>query len=537
MSKDPDRAFFGHPAGLSTLFFTEMWERMSYYGARTFLAIYMIQPVALGGRGMSPGAMGIVMALYLSSVYLLSLPGGWIADRFVGQRRAVTIGGIGIMLGNAMLALPVDGLFYPALVVVAVGTGFLKPNISTIVGQLYKPDDIRRDAGFTLYYVGINIGAGAAPFIGMFIAQSHGFRSFLEGHGIDPNLCWQLGFALPAIGMALGIVQYLLGYKKLGEAGLHPTIPSEPAKAARDRKVLIGIGAGLAALVALVLVIDKTIGLDGDTLADAFGVGLLIAAVVLFIGYFRTARDAGERKRVTAMLPLFIGGVAFFAVFEQASTTLSLFAEKLIHRDYLGMHIVASTYQFINAGCIIAMATVFAWMWLKLAKAGKEPSSVNKFAIGTVFTAISFVIMLPTLSTISQVEGVNQDYFFAFPFRTVSPTYLVILYFFATCAELCISPVGLSSMSKLAPKRLAGMVMGTWFLGTAIGNYLAGRAAQLSASHGWGFLFRTLIISSLVIAAALFAVAPVIKKMMAGHETQAKLPEAKDVSPVVEEAS
>jgi len=538
MSKDKDRAFFGHPIGLSTLFFTEMWERLSYYGARTFLAIYMIQPVALGGRGMSPGAMGIVMALYLSSVYLLSLPGGWIADRFLGQRRAVTLGGIGIMLGNAMLAMPVDALFYPALVVIAVGTGFLKPNISTIVGQLYKPDDIRRDAGFTVYYMGINIGAGAAPLVGMLIAQSHGFRSFLEGHGIDPNMCWKVGFALPAIGMALGIVQYLLGQRKLGDAGLNPTIPSEPAKAARDRKVLIGIGIGLAVLVALVAVLDKTVGLDGDTLADVFGVGLLIAAVVLFIGYFKTARDAGERKRVTAMIPLFIGGVAFFAVFEQASTTLSLFAEKLIHRDYLGMHIVASAYQFINAGCIIVMASAFAWMWLKLAKAGKEPSSVNKFAIGTLFTALSFVVMLPTLSTITQVEGVNPDYFFAFPFRTVSPTYLVVLYFFSTCAELCISPVGLSSMSKLAPQRLAGMVMGTWFLGTAIGNYLAGRAAQLSASHGWGFLLRTLIISSLVIAAALFAVAPIIKKMMAGHdETKAPLPEAKDVSAAAKEAS
>jgi POT family proton-dependent oligopeptide transporter len=528
MSKDQDRAFFGHPAGLSTLFFTEMWERLSYYGARTFLAIYMVTPVARGGRGMSDAAAGITMALYLSSVYLLSLPGGWVADRFLGQRRSVTIGGIGIMAGNAMLALPGDALFYPALVLIAVGTGFLKPNISTIVGQLYKPEDIRRDAGFTLYYMGINIGAGAAPLVGILIAQSHGFRSLLEGHGLDPNLCWKAAFAVPAIGMALGIVQYLLGYQKLGDAGLRPTIPSDPVKAARDRVVLAVICGGLAVLVVLVAILSATVGLDKDALGDVFGIGLLIAAVVLFVGYFRTARGIEERKRVTAMVPLFVGGVAFFAVFEQASTTLSLFAERLIHREYLGLHVVASAYQFINAGCIIVMASGFAWLWLKLAKAGKEPSSVNKFAIGTVFTAISFVIMLPTLSTIGQVDGVNPDYLFAFPFRTVSPTYLVVLYFFSTCAELCISPVGLSSMSKLAPPRLAGMVMGTWFLGAAIGNYLAGRAAQLSASHGWGFLFNTLIISSLVIAAALFAVAPLIRKMMASVT-------AKDGSPAVEE--
>jgi len=537
MSKDPDRAFFGHPAGLSTLFFTEMWERLSYYGARTFLAIYMTKEVALGGRGMSDATTGIVMALYLSSVYLLSLPGGWIADRFLGQRRAVTIGGIGIMLGNAMLAGP-DALFYPALVMIAVGTGFLKPNISTIVGQLYKPDDIRRDAGFTVYYMGINIGAGAAPLVGMLIAQSHGFRSFLEGHGIDPNLCWKFGFAMPAIGMALGIVQYLLGYKKLGEAGLHPTIPSDPVKAARDRKVLMIIGGGLAGLVALTVIVNSTVGLDGDTLGNVFGVGLLIAAVAIFIGYYKTARDRGERNRVTAMIPLFIGGVAFFAVFEQASTTLNLFADRLIHRDYLGMHLVSSAYQFINAGCIIVMASGFAWMWLKLAKAGKEPSAVNKFAVGTLFTALSFVVMLPTLSTIGVADGVNSGYLFSLPFRTVSPTYLVVLYVFSTCAELCISPVGLSSMSKLAPPRLAGMVMGTWFLGTAIGNYLAGRAAQLTASHGWAFLFHTLIIMSLVIAAALFAVAPLIKRLMGDDTTKAKIAETKaeDVAPAVEEA-
>ena len=514
MSKDPDRAFFGHPRGLSTLFFTEMWERMSYYGARTFLAIYMTQPVALGGRGMSDAATGTVMALYLSSVYLLSLPGGWVADRFLGQRRSVTIGGIGIMAGNAMLALS-DALFYPGLVVIALGTGFLKPNISTIVGQLYKPDDIRRDAGFTLYYVGINIGAGAAPLIGMLLAQSHGFRSFLESHSIDPNLCWKIGFAVPALGMALGVVQYLLGYQRLGEAGLHPTVPSDANKAGRDRKVLVAIVAGLAGLVLVAVGIDRFITpLTKEAIVNAFGVGLLIAAIAIFVGYFKTARDSGERKRVTAMIPLFIGGIAFFAVFEQASTTLSLFAERLVHRQYLGLHVVASAYQFINAGCIIVMASAFAWMWLKLAKAGKEPTSVNKFAIGTVFTAISFVVMLPTLSTISQVDGVNPDYFFAHPFRTVSPNFLVALYFFSTCAELCISPVGLSSMSKLAPKRLAGMVMGTWFLGTAIGNYLAGRAAALSASHGYAFLFYTLIIMSLVIAAALFGVAPMIRRVL-----------------------
>lgn len=513
---DDDRAFFGHPRGLSTLFFTEMWERLSYYGARAFLAIYMTKPAALGGRNMSDGATATVMALYLSSVYLLSLPGGWIADRFLGQRKSVTVGGIGITLGNAMLAIPNPALFYPGLVMICLGTGFLKPNVSTIVGQLYKPDDIRRDAGFTLYYVGINIGAGAAPFIGWLIAQSESFRHMLQRHDLDPNLCWNAGFGVVAVGMAFGVVQYVLGYKKLGDAGLHPTIPSDPKRAARDRHVLVAIVVGLVALAGGALVTNRFITpLSGNLISTMFGIGLAIASIAIFVGFYKTARNAGERKRVTAMIPLFLGSIVFFGVFEQASTTLSLFAERLVNRYYLGLHVAASAYQLINSAFIILMASLFAWMWLKLAKARKEPSTVNKFGFGLVFTALSFVVMLPSLATINHVDGVNANYLFAFPSRTVSANYLVALYFFSTCAELCISPVGLSSMSKLAPPRIAGMVMGTWFLGTAIGNFLAGQAAGLSATHGYAFLFWTLIITSLVFAAAMFLVAPSIKRMLA----------------------
>jgi len=525
-TRDRDTAFFGHPAGLSILFFTEMWERLSYYGARVFITVYMVTPVALGGRGMSDTATATVMALYLSSVYLLNLPGGWIADRFIGQRKAVTVGGICITAGNAMLALPIDGLFYPGLVMIAVGTGFLKTNVSTIVGQLYRPDDPRRDSGYTIYYMGINVGAGIAPLIGMLISQNQGFRHLLEGYGINPNLCWKAGFAVPAIGMAVGVTQYLLGQRRLGDAGLRPTIPSDPRRAARDRSVLVTMVGGVIGLMAVGLIVDRFIHpLDGGVVVNAFGIGLALGAVAIFAGFYRTARDAGERKRVTAMIPLFIGCIAFFAVAEQASTTLALFAERLVHRDYLGLHVVSSVYQFINSGVIVVLGTVFAALWLWLAKSGREPSAVSKFAIAMVLTALSFVIMLPTLSTIGVADGLNQDYLFAFPYRTVSPNYLIVLYVLSGCAELCLSPVGLSSMSKLAPARLGGMVMGTWFLATGIGNYLAGRAAALSASHGWGFLFITLIIASLVIAGALFAVAPMIRRMMQG-DRPAELPKA-----------
>jgi POT family proton-dependent oligopeptide transporter len=513
MSKDMDKAFFGHPAGLSTLFFTEMWERLSYYGARTFLAIYMVTPVALGGRGMSDGATGLVMALYMSSVYLLSLPGGWIADRFMGQRKAVTIGGVGIALGNAMLALPMDSLFLPGLAVIALGTGFLKPNISTLVGQLYKPDDVRRNAGYTIYYMGINIGAGAAPLVGMFIAQSPSFRDMLASHGIDPNMCWKMGFAVPAVGMVFGLVQYFFGYKKLGEAGMHPTVPSDKVKASRDVTVLKTIGASLVVMIGGGIIIDQFVyKLSGELLGNIFSVGLLIAAVAVFVGFFKTARDHGERTRAAAMIPLFIGAIAFFALFEQASTTMSLYAERIVDRNLLGFYVPASFYQFWNAIFIVILATPFAAMWLKLGKAGKEPSSVNKFAIGMIFAALSFCVMLPTLAKAETAQCMSKA-----GCNIVSPYFLVVFYFVSTLSELFISPVGLASMNGLAPKRLAGMVMGTWFLATAIGNYIAGRAASISEGHGYGYLFKLLIISALIISAGLFIVAPRIKRMLAGN--------------------
>ncbi|MCX5746935.1 MAG: oligopeptide:H+ symporter, partial [Proteobacteria bacterium] len=208
MARDPDRAFFGHPRGLSTLFFTEMWERFSYYGMRAFLFYFMTKPATEGAMGMSKITAGSVMAVFGSFVYLLALPGGWIADRFIGQRKGVIIGGCGIAIGNAMLAYPNDSLFFPALGCIALGTGLLKPNVSTIVGQLYKTGDIRRDAGFTIYSMGITIGATAAPLLTGYIAQSDSFRGFLTGHGIDPNLCWRFAFGVAAVGMVGGLIQF-----------------------------------------------------------------------------------------------------------------------------------------------------------------------------------------------------------------------------------------------------------------------------------------------------------------------------------------
>jgi POT family proton-dependent oligopeptide transporter len=514
MSKDTDRAFFGHPAGLSTLFFTEMWERLSYYGMRAFLILYMTAPAAIGGRGMGEGAAGGIVALYTASVYLLSLPGGWIADRFLGQRRAVLFGGMGIATGSILLALPVDGAFFPGLVCGAIGTGLLKPNISTIVGQLYKPEDIRRDSGYTIYYMGINIGALIAPFVCGFLAESPTFRGFLLDRGIDPKWCWKFAFAIPAVGMIAGLVQYVLGSRRLGDAGLHPTIPSDAAKAARDRLVLkVIVGAfGALAVAGLVMALIGGYELDEDIIDYVFGFGLVVAAIALFVGLYTKARDDKERRGVLAMIPLFIGCVAFFGIFEQASSTLNLFAKQKVAREWLGMTLQASYWQGANPLFILIVAPFFAALWLRLARRNKEPSSVTKFGIGMVLVAVSFVVMLPSLGDVD--AG-----------RPISASYLAALYLVYTCAELCISPVGLSTFSKLAPPRLAGMVMGTWFLGTSIGNFIAGNAAKLSASRGYPFLFKALIVAALVTSAALFVVAPMVKRMMAGEK--AELPVAK----------
>ena len=527
MSKDKDRAFFGHPAGLSTLFFTEMWERFSYYGMRAFLIYYLTKPIAVGAKGMLDAPAGAIVGMFGASVYLLALPGGWIADRFIGQQRAVVVGGVGIAIGNGLLALPTtsDLPFYLGLICIAFGTGLLKPNVSTIVGQLYAPGDVRRDSGYTIYYMGINIGATAAPLVCGWLAgegiASETFRGFLTDHGIDPNLCWHFAFGAAALGMVGGLIQYTLGMRRLGDAGKHPTMPEDPARAARDRKVLAAIGVALAILATVVI----TTRPSGDTIRDTMGIGLVLGSVALFYGLYVSARDVAEKRGILAMIPLYLGAIGFFGIFEQAPTTLSLFATDLTHRDLLGINIPASYYQSVNGFFIVLLAPLFAWIWVKLAKAHKEPSSVNKFAIGMALLAVSFVVMLPTLSTVPDVipqGGVTEA-------QKVSGGYLISLYLLYTMAELCLSPVGLSSMSKLAPRRLAGMVMGTWFLGTAIGIYLAGRATAISAGNGYGYLFKFLIIASLVMSAALFAVAPTIRKMMSkgdGPDEPPVLPKA-----------
>jgi POT family proton-dependent oligopeptide transporter len=418
----------------------------------------------------------------------------------------VIIGGIGIAAGNAMLAIPDSGkLFYLGLTLIALGTGFLKPNVSSLVGQLYQPGDRRRDAGYTIYYMGINAGAFVAPLVCGYIAQTDSFRGWVASHGINPNYVWNFAFGVSAVGMVLGLIQFISFKRWLGDAGARPTIPADRARAQRDRYLLSAIIGALAVIGILVVVTEPS----EDMIANVQGVGLILGALIMFVAMYKMARDDQERRGILAMIPMFLGAVAFFAIFEQAPSTLNIYAEKLTEPKFLGFFQPAY-YQSINAIFIIGFAPVFAWIWLRLGKRGKEPSSVNKFAIGMVLLSLAFVAMLPTLGATETAR--------------VSGWYLTILYLFNTFAELCISPVGLSSMSKLAPQRLAGMVMGMWFFGTGIGIWLAGRATLITAKFSFDTLFITLIVVSLVVAAALFVVAPMIKRMM-GENSEAKEPE------------
>ncbi len=518
---DRDRAFLGHPLGLANLFFTEMWERFSYYGMRAFLIFYLAAPKDAGGQGMfdalkttEPSASaGALVGMFGASVYLLGLPGGWIADRFLGQRKAVIVGGIGIAVGNGILAIPgIGDLFYLGLVVIAIGTGFLKPNISSLVGQLYKPGDPRRDGGYTIYYMGINIGAFFAPLVAGYFAMSDTFRAWTLEKGMDPGIWWNVAFGVTAIGMVLGLIQFIAMKSSLGGAGEHPTVPSDPVEAKRDITVLQLVIAAFVGIGVLVAVFKPS----GDLIKEAMGIGLLVGSVVLFTMLYKGAKNDSERRGILAMIPLYIGAIAFFAIFEQAPTTLNIFADTLTRDKVLGFDFPTTWYQSVNSVFIVTLAPLFAWLWVFLNRKGKEPSSVNKFAIGMVFIAVSFLVMLPAGDARPAVKDAAGNIIDAG--NLVSGFHLIALYFFYTVAELCISPVGLSSMSKLAPKRLGGMVMGIWFLGTSIGIYLAGRATAISSGRGFNFLFVFLIIAALLVAAALFAVAPKIKKMMGSDE-------------------
>ncbi len=484
-----DRGFFGHPRGLSTLFFTEMWERFSYYGMRALLLLYMTAPIASGGLGFDTARGGAIYGLYTSMVYMTTLPGGWIADRLIGQRRAVLYGGILIACGHFSMAFPSITTFYLGLFLIVIGTGLLKGNVSVIVGQLYAPGDIRRDAGFSIFYMGINLGAFIAPLVCGYLGQ---------------RIDWHLGFAGAGVGMVLGLIQYIWGSKYLGDVGMRPAPAASPAAAARLRRNAIFVGGAVAAAITAFGVGAYTgaIPVSATQISDTAGVFLL----VLTIGFFGWLFFGGdwtpeERGRLYAIGVLFLAAALFWSVFEQAGSTLNLFADRNTRNEFLGWPFPSSWFQSLNSLFIFALAPIFAWLWVRLGASGREPSSPAKFAIGLVFVGAGFAILIVAARLAEQ--GVQ-----------VSPMWLTVTYLLHTIGELCLSPVGLSAMTKLAPVRIGGLMMGVWFLASSVGNYMGGRVAAFYESFALPTLFGAVAAFAIAAGLIMFALVPPIKKMM-----------------------
>ncbi|MGH9969364.1 MAG: peptide MFS transporter [Pyrinomonadaceae bacterium] len=493
MSPADDRGFFGHPRGLSTLFFTEMWERFSYYGMRAILTLYMTKTLVEGGLGFDEKYASVIYATYVSSVWYLPLIGGWLADRILGARRAVLIGGIIIACGHYSMAISTLVNFYAGLVLIAIGTGLLKPNISAMVGNLYKDKDERRDAGFSIFYMGINLGAFFSPIVVGFLAQHAWFKNFIGSMGLDPNSSWHWGFGAAGVGMTLGLIQYVLGRNRLRGVGERPEKTTTARSESFDYVTL-----GLAVCG----------GIVGGVVGFRFGEAGLVSAffpcvVFFFAGYLAgTVRllTGDELKNVLVIFILFVFSIVFWMTFEQAGSSLTLFADRLTRTTIFGWAYPSSWFQSVQPIFIIILAPVFAWLWQRMGR--RQPSSPGKFTFGLLFAGLAFVVV--TIASVFTGGG------------RVSPLWLIAVYFLQSIGELCLSPVGLSTVTKLAPARMVGLMMGVWFLSISIGSYIAGLTTRFFEGNDTAFLtraFGTFAAITLIAALVLAVLTPVIKKM------------------------
>ena len=449
-----ERTFLGHPAGLVNLFFTEMWERLSYYGMRALLVLFMTDQIVNGGMAMDDVTATAIYGIYTAGVYLMALPGGWISDRLLGAQRSVFVGGIIIMSGHFVLAIPNTEAFFIGLLLVILGTGMLKPNVSAIVGELYGEHDARRDGGFTIFYMGINVGAFLGPLVCGTLGQSERFG-------------WHYGFAAAGVGMAFGVVQFWLTRHQLGDAGRDPVQLNDPANDAAGRRrgwMIVAAGTAIIAIVAF-LGISRTVTYDPVAISRMTTYVILAMAVsyfayVLILG----GLDTVEKKRVIVLIALFIGAAMFWSGFEQAGSSLNIFADRYTQLEFGSITLLSTWFQSLNSAFIIIFAPIFSWMWIWLAKRNLNPSTPAKFGFGLISLALGFLTMVGASMVVA--KGNNA-----------MPTWLFMTYLFHTLGELALSPVGLSATTKLAPKRYVGQMMGIWFLATSMGNLIAGQLA------------------------------------------------------------
>jgi POT family proton-dependent oligopeptide transporter len=491
-----DTGFFGHPRGLSTLFFTEMWERFSYYGMRALLMLYMTSKLVDGGLGFDEKYASVIYASYVSSVWYLPLVGGWLADKILGARRAVLIGGIIIACGHYSMAFDSLPTFYAALVLIPFGTGLLKPNISTMVGQLYRPEDKRRDAGFSIFYMGINLGAFISPFVTGFLGQSDRFKGVITSIGLNPAHSWHWGFGAAGVGMTIGVIQYVLGGKRLRDAGQKPV---------RATGVVQGSSKNSLDVVTSVLaVVGALLGAGFGYRYDSGWISVPFWTVCgYFVGYLGgTTRllKGEELMRVLVIFILVLFSIIFWMTYEQAGSSMTLFADRLTRNEIFGWSFPSSWWQSLPAIFVIFLAPPFAFLWHRLGD--RQPSSPAKFALGLFFAGSAFVV----ITFAARLTGAGR----------VSPLWLFVVYFIQTVGEMCLSPVGLSTITKLSPVRMVGLMMGVWFLSISVGSYIAGRTGQLFVAGTPEVLTRAFgIFAGISLAAALLLalLTPLIKKM------------------------
>jgi len=434
-----EKQWFGHPRGLATCFFTEMWERFSYYGMRALLILYMVAPVDKGGLAFSTEKGASIYGWYTMGVYAMSVPGGWVADKLLGLYRSVLLGGIIIAAGHFMMAYPSLPTFYAGLISIVIGTGLLKPNVSGIVGTLYSKEDVRRDAGFSIFYMGINLGAFIAPLICGPLGQ---------------KINWHYGFGAAGVGMTLGVIQYMAGRKYIAP-GLARQEKNEADERAAERA-------------------------EGRP----------------------TSFTREEWRRISVIAILFVFSMLFWGAFEQAGSSLNLFADRLTRLSFLQWNFPSTLFQSVQPFFVIIFSPIFAWLWLRMGK--HEPSSPTKFGFGLFFVGLSFLLLVPG-AAIAQQQGIK-----------VSPMWLIIVYLLQTFGELCLSPVGLSMVTKLAPPRIVGLMLGVFFLSISFGNKLGGYCAGFFDRLPLPKLFGAVSATTLVAAFILFLLVKPIRKLMGG---------------------
>ncbi len=489
MNDDPTRqstastdtsGFGGHPRGLNTLFFTEMWERFSYYGMRALLILFMTATPAAGGLGFTALKAGRIYGLYTAAVYAASLPGGWLADRVFGMQNAVFYGGVIIALGHFSMAIPGLATFYLGLALIVIGTGLLKPNVSAIVGALYEEGDARRDAGFSIYYMGINLGAFISPLVCGTLGQ---------------KVSWHVGFASAGVGMVFGLIQYAMTRRHLGQAGAAPEKSTDKAKSGFS----LSFSGSLWLLGAAVIVAALALDLEALQRFALLAIGSTVFIVSLYVGGGFTPV---EKRRGISIYVLFWVAALFWSGFEQAGSSLNLFADRFTANTLLGFEFPSTWYQALNPLYIIAFAPLFAVAWVRLGK--KQPSSPMKFTLGLYGVGAGFLVMVWAAMLSNDGESM------------VSPMWLILTYLLHTFGELCLSPVGLSAMTKLAPKKIAGQIMGVWFLAAAIGNYMGGEIAGFFEQLPLDQLFGAVAAVNLGIGFLVMLAVPLIKKQMGG---------------------